>query len=62
MSTERVLLESRIAVKTAMENEFFIMVIAGLLLIGTFLTLIYVEERWSWIPRKKQRRGFNEKF
>lgn len=32
----------------------------GVILLGVYWA--YVMERWTWIPRKRQRRGFGERF
>lgn len=62
MSTEQVLLEARLALATVRSNELVNAIIllvgfAALVLFGT-----WVLDRWSWIPRKRQRRVFIEKF
>jgi hypothetical protein len=62
MSTESVLLQARLAVKAANENSviYFALAIIGMILIGAWF--VWVLENWSWIPRKKQRRFFGERF
>lgn len=62
MSTERILAEARLAVRTVNENEaawFVLYVIAAVLMVALFM---YLVKNWSWIPRKRQRRVFIERF
>ena len=33
-----------------------------LLAVGVWLAFRYIDERWSFIPRKQQRSGFCERF
>lgn len=62
MSTESVLLQARLAVKAAEENEavYFALAIMAIVLLGMWFK--YIMERWSWIPRKKHNRVFIERF
>lgn len=62
MSTQSVLLQARLAVHGALENEaiYFALAIMGMILIGAWF--VYILKEWSWIPRKRQRRWFYERF
>lgn len=62
MSTEAVLLEARLAVKAATENEwiYFALAIMAIVLLGMWFK--YIMERWSWIPRNRHQRVFRELF
>ena len=62
MSTEMVLLQARMAVSEAMVNE--VLVLIGVIGLAAILVLWceYVMRRWSWIPRRRRTRVFNEKF
>lgn len=62
MSTESVLLEARLAVKAATENEgiYFALAIMAIVLLGMWFK--YIMERWSWIPRNRHQRVFRELF
>lgn len=42
------------------QQEDLIILIAGLIVF--VLLMVYVYRRWTWIPRKRQRTHFNEKF
>ena len=62
MSTEQVLLEARMAVASAQENTVMYYILALCLIGATAVALAYINERWTFIPRRKQRRMFTEKF
>ena len=62
MSTERVLLEAEIALKTVNENEFGVLIGALVLAAGLTLWMLYILERWSWIPRKRSQRVYRERL
>ena len=42
------------------QQERLVIIIVGLVLLVLFM--IYIYRRWTWIPRKRQRSHFNEKF
>ena len=42
------------------QQEDLIILIVGLIFF--VLLTVYVYRRWTWIPRKRQRTHFNEKF
>lgn len=42
------------------QQERLIIIIFGLVFLVLFM--IYIYRRWTWIPRKRQRSHFNEKF
>lgn len=42
------------------QQEDLIILIVGLVFF--VLLMVYVYRRWTWIPRKRQRTHFNEKF
>ena len=42
------------------QQEDLIILIVGLIFF--VLLMVYVYRRWTWIPRKRQRTHFNEKF
>ena len=42
------------------QQEDLIILIVGLIVF--VLLMVYVYRRWTWIPRKRQRTHFNEKF
>lgn len=55
------MLDARIAVSTVLANEHMIL-IGGILLIGGLIGwLVYIVNRWSWMPRKHQRERFGER-
>lgn len=62
MSTEMILLESRLAVDTVLRNEIGVFAGFGALVIGLVLYGMYVNERWTWIPRQKHNRVYRERF
>ena len=43
-------------------NELGLMVAVAATIILTVVVLRYVDERWTFIPRRKQRKGFNERW
>ena len=45
-----------------LNSEMVVMVCAVLLVAGVALYLEYIIRRWSWIPRREQRRVFGERF
>lgn len=55
METDRVLATVR-----QHQQERLVIIIVGLVLLVLFM--IYIYRRWTWIPRKRQRSHFNEKF
>ena len=61
MSTEMVLLEAELAITQARDDSIMLSIGFVLLIAATALWLTYVFERWSWIPRRKQRRFFGER-
>ena len=42
------------------QQEDLIILIVGLIVF--VLLMVYIYRRWTWIPRKRQRTHFNEKF
>lgn len=62
MSTEMVLLQARIATSAAMGNEMAVIIGAIVLISAMVLWFEYVMRRWSWLPRQRHGRIFNEKF
>lgn len=62
MSTESVLLQARLASHAAIENEGVYFALAAMAIVLLFMWFLYVMEHWSWIPRKRQRRYFVERF
>lgn len=62
MSTEQLLIEARMAVASATENTVMYYILALCLIGVTAVALVYINERWMFIPRKRQRRMFTEKF
>jgi O-antigen/teichoic acid export membrane protein len=62
MSTESVLLQARLAVKAATENEPIYFALAAMAIVLLGMWFLYIMRRWSWIPRKRQRRYFVERF
>lgn len=62
MSTEMVLLEAELAITQARDDSIMLAIGFVLLIAVTVLWWVYVFERWSWIPRRKQRRCFGERW
>lgn len=62
MSTESVLLQARLAVHSALENEaiYFALAIMAIVLLGMWFK--YIMERWSYVPRNRHQRVFRELF
>ena len=48
------------AVDIVMENETILLVLAGIFLVLFGMWFGYILRRWSWLPRKRQRRCFND--
>ena len=55
-------MSTAMVVAEAMENEAIVFGLFGIAVIGLCLWFGYVLRRWSWIPRRQQRRGFGERF
>ena len=62
MSTEQVLEQARTALRSVRNNEMLVIVLAVLLGMGLMLAIMYINERWTFIPRKRQRKEFGESF
>jgi hypothetical protein len=62
VTTEQILLEAKIAVRQAQDNSIMHGVLVLCLIGGMVLGMDYLVRRWSWIPRKQQRRYFYEKL
>jgi hypothetical protein len=62
MSTELVLLQARLATKAAIENEGVYFALAAMAIVLLGMWFLYIMENWSWVPRKRQRRYFVERF
>ena len=62
MSTETILLESRLAVMSAMDNEACVFIVYGIAVILGILWFGHLLRRWSWMPRKQHGRQFVERF
>lgn len=62
MSTEMVLLEAELAITQARDDSIMLAIGFVLLIAVTVLWWVYVFERWSWIPRRTQRRCFGERW
>lgn len=62
MSTEQVLDQARTALRSVRNNEMLVIVLAVLLGMGLMLAIMYINERWTFIPRKRQRQAFRESF
>jgi hypothetical protein len=62
MSTEMILLEAELAIAQARDDSIMLSIGFVLLIAIISLWLVYVFERWSWIPRRKQRRFFGERW
>lgn len=62
MSTEELLLECDTVLQMVRRNEIINagILIAGIAIIA--LLMVYVYRNWTWIPRKRQRTHFNERF
>lgn len=45
-----------------MNSEAILLVCAILLVAATALYLEYIIRRWSWVPRKRQRKYFTERY
>ena len=62
MSTEMVLLEAELAIAQARDDSIMLAIGFVILVGGLVAWLSYVIDRWSWIPRRKQRRCFGERW
>ena len=62
MSTEMVLMEAERTLAIVRSNEAIniVVLVCGLAVLA--LVIEYVYRRWTWIPRKRQRQMFNERF
>lgn len=60
--TMKLLNDARMAVKTVNDNGVMTAVILVAVIGLTVLYLMYILDRWSWIPRKRHNRVFNERF
>ena len=49
-------------VRDVMQNEAVYFGLFGLSVAGLALYMGYVIRRWSWIPRRKQRKCFTERW
>ena len=49
-------------VADVLENEAIVLGLFGLATVGVALYLEYIFRRWSWLPRKHQRRSFGERW
>lgn len=59
---DQILADTRKVLETVRrhQQEDLIILIVGLIFF--VLLMVYVYRRWTWIPRKRQRTHFNEKF
>lgn len=59
---DQILADTREVLETVRrhQQEDLIILIVGLIFF--VLLMVYVYRRWTWIPRKRQRTHFNEKF
>ena len=49
-------------VQDVLENEAILLGLAGLAVVGFGIYWEYIIRRWSWTPRKKHNRRFDERF
>ena len=49
-------------VQDVLENEAILLGIFGLAVVGFAIYFEYIIRRWSWIPRKRQRKNFGERW
>lgn len=59
---DQILADTRKVLETVRrhQQEDLIILIVGLIFF--VLLMVYIYRRWTWIPRKRQRAHFNEKF
>ena len=59
---DQILADTRKVLETVRrhQQENLIILIVGLIFFA--LLMVYIYRRWTWIPRKRQRTHFNEKF
>ena len=59
---DQILADTRKVLETVRrhQQEDLIILIVGLIVF--VLLMVYIYRRWTWIPRKRQRTHFNEKF
>jgi len=62
MSTEAALMQARMAVASAQENTVMYYILALCLVGATAVALAYINERWTFIPRRRQRKSFGERW
>jgi hypothetical protein len=62
MTTEQVLMEAERTLATVRSDEVInvVVLVCGFAVLA--LVLEYVYRRWTWIPRRRQRRSFIERF
>jgi hypothetical protein len=60
--TMKLLTEANIAVKTATDNTIIYYVLFVALVGFLVLTMHYIYERWTWIPRNRHTRVYRERF
>ena len=49
-------------VQDVLENEAILLGLFGLAVAGFAIYFEYIIRRWSWIPRKHQRKNFGERW
>ena len=62
MITEEILLEAENTIRRVMDNELLLWIGVVVFIAAMALAIAYVMERWSWIPRKRQRARFDERL
>ena len=49
-------------VHDVLQNEAILLGLFGLAVVGLAVYLEYIFRRWSWVPRKRQRKYFTERY
>lgn len=62
MVTAKLLAQADLAIQSSLNGEVIVLVGAVVLVGLTIAWFSYVLDRWSWMPRKRQRVTFNERI
>ena len=62
MSAEQAILEAEAALKMVRQDAILLPAVMICTVVVFSLVLVYVLERWTYYPRRRQRRMFTERF
>ena len=60
--TIELLNETNVTLRSVMENEAIVLFAVIALFVLTVFAIQYIDERWTFYPRKRQRKGYYERF